>query len=78
MVAGCAQNAAHIVFRHAVVDGAGGLQASRRFELRQLPGSGNLRQRLAGHLGMRRRPGNGDIDTRSSTWRRSRVLEPAA
>ena len=54
------QDAAHILFRHAVVDGPGGLQALRRFPLFHAPGKSNLLQRLAGNFGMRRRPGDDD------------------
>ena len=76
---GCrvSQDAAHILFRHAVVDRSRGLQARRRFPLLRAPGKGNLLQRLAGHFGVWRGPGD-RRSTRSSTWRRSRVLEEAA
>ena len=54
------QDAAHILFRHAVVDRAGRLQAGCGQLLLHAPGMSNLLQGLAGHFRMRRRPG--DID----------------
>src|SRR5271163_4446546 len=55
------KDAAHVVFRDAVIDGARGLQSPRGFELRYIPGLRNLLERLSCNFRMRRAPGNRDF-----------------
>src|ERR1700678_3249566 len=56
------QGAAHILFRHTVVDGSGRLETLRRPALWNSPGKGNLLQRLAGNFRMRFGPRDDDTN----------------